>query len=565
MYYNIPKARQDRQAAVALWRDCLISLALCCAHAHAKRIRSNSRIRMRNPKYMREETIESVHFYASSAKLTVASQSVLVARVSGSTTRCYNQQQLVPGTQWFRASSHTATTVRNPKRLAYARGQHDVVDMSAYRTKGLDRGMFEDYQRALVPGTQWFRASSHTATTVRNPKRLAYARGQHDVVDMSAYRTKGLDRGMFEDYQRALVPGTQWFRASSHTATTVRNPKRLAYARGQHDVVDMSAYRTKGLDRGMFEDYQRALVPGTQWFRASSHTATTVRNPKRLAYARGQHDVVDMSAYRTKGLDRGMFEDYQRALVPGTQWFRASSHTATTVRNPKRLAYARGQHDVVDMSAYRVRGYGSLWWVSRSPIRKTYYAHDIKHATPAISRPTHTGKMPNTASVCAARCDWLPRQLHKTAFCCCPLPRLDFMHTASQRRNYFDQARSYLAQRSTHAFVSFIEATSRGVGSIPTRRIFEVRFFAWCGRACARGGAGTTQKEDPGYVISLRSGKKTPITVRAGSDRITISRSPRRGLTKLAIDGAQHSHDEVRSENHTHKRAPDAGAKAHKM
>ncbi|CAB0033516.1 unnamed protein product [Trichogramma brassicae] len=85
-------------------------------------------------------------------------------------------------------------------------------------------------------------------------------------------------------------------------------------------------------------------------------------------------------------------------------------------------------------------------------------------------------------------------------------------------------------------------------------------FFAWCGRACARGGAGTTQKEDPGYVISLRSGKKTPITVRAGSDRITISRSPRRGLTKLAIDGAQHSHDEVRSENHTHKRAPDAGA-----
>ncbi|CAB0032701.1 unnamed protein product [Trichogramma brassicae] len=52
--------------------------------------------------------------------------------------------------------------------------------------------------------------------------------------------------------------------------------------------------------------------------------------------------------------------------------------------------------------------------------------------------------------------------------------------------------------------------------------------------------------------------KKTPITVRAGSDRITISRSPRRGLTRLAIDGAQHSQDEVRSENHTHKRAPDA-------
>ncbi|CAB0042369.1 unnamed protein product [Trichogramma brassicae] len=38
--------------------------------------------------------------------------------------------------------------------------------------------------------------------------------------------------------------------------------------------------------------------------------------------------------------------------------------------------------------------------------------------------------------------------------------------------------------------------------------------------------------------------------------------NPRRGLTRLAIDGAQHSHDEVRSENHTHKRAPDAGAKA---
>ncbi|CAB0035262.1 unnamed protein product [Trichogramma brassicae] len=41
-----------------------------------------------------------------------------------------------------------------------------------------------------------------------------------------------------------------------------------------------------------------------------------------------------------------------------------------------------------------------------------------------------------------------------------------------------------------------------------------------------------------------------------------VHSSPRRGLTKLAIDGAQHSHDEVRSENHTDKRAPDAGAKA---
>ncbi|CAB0034429.1 unnamed protein product [Trichogramma brassicae] len=97
----------------------------------------------------------------------------------------------------------------------------------------------------------------------------------------------------------------------------------------------------------------------------------------------------------------------------------------------------------------------------------------------------------------------------------------------------------------------------------PKTRIFEVCFFAWCGRACARGGAGTTQKEDPDYVISLRSGeKKTPITMQAESDRITISRSPRRGLTRLAIDGTQHSHDEVRSKNHTHKRAPDAGAKA---
>ncbi|CAB0040048.1 unnamed protein product [Trichogramma brassicae] len=56
--------------------------------------------------------------------------------------------------------------------------------------------------------------------------------------------------------------------------------------------------------------------------------------------------------------------------------------------------------------------------------------------------------------------------------------------------------------------------------------------------------------------------KKILAYLRAGSDRITISRSPRRGLTRLAIDGAQHSHDEVRSENHTHKRAPDAGAKA---
>ncbi|CAB0036900.1 unnamed protein product [Trichogramma brassicae] len=91
---------------------------------------------------------------------------------------------------------------------------------------------------------------------------------------------------------------------------------------------------------------------------------------------------------------------------------------------------------------------------------------------------------------------------------------------------------------------------------------FRWRFFAWCGRARARGGACTTQKKDPGYVISLRSGKKLRSLCELEAKRITISRSPRRGLTRLAIDGAQHSYDEVRSENHTHKRAPDAGAKA---
>uniref|UniRef100_A0ABD2WYE9 Uncharacterized protein n=1 Tax=Trichogramma kaykai TaxID=54128 RepID=A0ABD2WYE9_9HYME len=48
----------------------------------------------------------------------------------------------------------------------------------------------------------------------------------------------------------------------------------------------------------------------------------------------------------------------------------------------------------------------------------------------------------------------------------------------------------------------------------------------------------------------------------SGSGSITTSRSPRRGLTRLAIDGAQHSHDGVGSENHTHKRAPDVRAKA---
>ncbi|CAB0029837.1 unnamed protein product [Trichogramma brassicae] len=91
---------------------------------------------------------------------------------------------------------------------------------------------------------------------------------------------------------------------------------------------------------------------------------------------------------------------------------------------------------------------------------------------------------------------------------------------------------------------------------------FRWRFFAWFGRARARGGASTTQKEDPGYVIGLRSGKKPRSLCELEAKRITISRSPRRGLTRLAIDGAQHFHDEVRSENHTHKRASDAGAKA---
>ncbi|CAB0027807.1 unnamed protein product, partial [Trichogramma brassicae] len=142
---------------------------------------------------------------------------------------------------------------------------------------------------------------------------------------------------------------------------------------------------------------------------------------------------------------------------------------------------------------------------------------------------------------------------------------LDAGAKAQQERMMAPEARTTLTRRQQKG-VSTTHGDSQGSAGSENHthkmRIFEVRFFAWCGRACARGGAGTTQKEDPGYVISLRSGKKTPITVRAGSDRITISRSPRRGLTKLAIDGAQHSHDEVRSENHTHKRAPDAGAKA---
>ncbi|CAB0043482.1 unnamed protein product [Trichogramma brassicae] len=99
-----------------------------------------------------------------------------------------------------------------------------------------------------------------------------------------------------------------------------------------------------------------------------------------------------------------------------------------------------------------------------------------------------------------------------------------------------------------------------GRGFDPHWANFRWRFFAWCGRARARGGAGTTQKEDPGYVISLRSGKKPRSLCELEAKRITISRSPKAELTRLAIDGAQHSHDEVRSENHTHKRAPDAGA-----
>ncbi|CAB0038346.1 unnamed protein product [Trichogramma brassicae] len=69
------------------------------------------------------------------------------------------------------------------------------------------------------------------------------------------------------------------------------------------------------------------------------------------------------------------------------------------------------------------------------------------------------------------------------------------------------------------------------------------------------------------YIQTVSSsripGRKSRASTRVDAERnVHYARSPRRGLTKLAIDGAQHSHDEVRSENHTHKRAPDAGAKA---
>ncbi|CAB0044057.1 unnamed protein product [Trichogramma brassicae] len=40
------------------------------------------------------------------------------------------------------------------------------------------------------------------------------------------------------------------------------------------------------------------------------------------------------------------------------------------------------------------------------------YDHDHEECKRSLSRKP---------SVCATRCDWLPRQLHRTAFCCCPL------------------------------------------------------------------------------------------------------------------------------------------------
>ncbi|CAB0039418.1 unnamed protein product [Trichogramma brassicae] len=95
-----------------------------------------------------------------------------------------------------------------------------------------------------------------------------------------------------------------------------------------------------------------------------------------------------------------------------------------------------------------------------------------------------------------------------------------------------------------------------------TRRIFEVRFSPGVVEPVPEVEQVPLEKKTLAMSSASEAVKKTPITVRAGSERITISRSPRRGLTKLAIDGAQHSHDEVRSEKHTHKRAPDAGAKA---
>ncbi|CAB0038694.1 unnamed protein product [Trichogramma brassicae] len=70
-----------------------------------------------------------------------------------------------------------------------------------------------------------------------------------------------------------------------------------------------------------------------------------------------------------------------------------------------------------------------------------------------------------------------------------------------------------------------------------------------------------TQEEMPAMCDHAADGsEKGDTTIDDGI--VQDRRSPRRGLTRLAIDGAQHSQDEVRSENHTHKRAPDAGAKA---
>ncbi|CAB0032925.1 unnamed protein product [Trichogramma brassicae] len=54
----------------------------------------------------------------------------------------------------------------------------------------------------------------------------------------------------------------------------------------------------------------------------------------------------------------------------------------------------------------------------------------------------------------------------------------------------------------------------------------------------------------PGYVISLRSGKKPRSLCELETKRTTISRSPSRGLTRLAIDG-EHNTPMMKSEART--------------
>ncbi|CAB0032745.1 unnamed protein product [Trichogramma brassicae] len=123
--------------------------------------------------------------------------------------------------------------------------------------------------------------------------------------------------------------------------------------------------------------------------------------------------------------------------------------------------------------------------------------------------------------------------------------------SADKARNDFLTEASIMGQFE-HPNVIFLQGVANFRGSF-----FRLVWSSLCPRW-----SGYHSKRRPGLCHQPPKRQKTPITVRAGSDRITISRSPRRGHTKLAIDGAQHSHDEVRSENHTHKRAPDAGAKA---